>query len=587
MLLETLSNPLGEKCILRKFCLIIIPLALVSIHIQAQNGWTKKADMLTPRVGASASVVNNKIYVIGGMSSYLVDTDANEVYDPSTNTWETKQPMPTKRSFLLTCVVNDTIYAIGGGYPTSTKKVEAYDPATNTWTTKQDMLYPWTGVYGVTVNEKIYTMGGNYERRNCFEYDPRSNEWKEKTSIPVGRCAGPLSATVYGGLVYTFGGTTKYPFYGTTDPKEPLSTVDVYNPQMDTWDTTKMDMPTPRYALSTFLVDDTIYAIGGTQSRGTALSTVEVYDPFTDTWGSKPNMPFEAGWISGTVLNNKVYVFGKKGADWVTGDGSVWEYDPAFHAERGLAYALYARFSRHGWDTVGITARVKNPLAHVLKVVAVLTSGTQALIDSMFLADDGLHGDSTAADGLWGCQYVPKKDDTIRVTLRTDDLTAGTSRTLPNAATLLFTRRALISVDTRMVELGPISMSTSRYDTTFLVRNIGYAADSLTVSLDPVTVVPDTAVSAFPKLFTLAPSDSQRVTFHIRPNLLPPQYYVAQVIVEPKSAFGPVRFEKNFQFQVTVTVQSLIWPRFQQSMCLTRTTPTPSILRRRSATGSL
>jgi N-acetylneuraminic acid mutarotase len=313
-----------------KYCLTIVSLVLVSIQIQAQNGWTHITDMPTPRVGASACVFDNKIYVMGGMITGYLDVANNEVYDPSENTWDIrKASMPTARSYLLTAVVNDTIYAIGGGYPTSTKKVEAYDPATNTWTTKKDMPYPWISALGGTVNGKIYVMGGNWNQRNCFEYDPSSNEWKEKTSIPAGRCAGALSAIVYNGLVYTFGGTTSYPFYGTTNPSEPLSTVDVYNPQTDTWDTTKMDMPTPRYNLRTFLVNEKIYAIGGTQARGTTLSTVEVYAPLSDTWESKPNMPKNLAWFADAVVNNKIYVIGGS-PDWVSGTGEVWEYDPAF-----------------------------------------------------------------------------------------------------------------------------------------------------------------------------------------------------------------------------------------------------------------
>jgi len=216
-------------------------------------------------------------------------------------------------------------------------------------------------------------------------------------------------------------------------------------------------------------------------------------------------------------------------------------------------YAHNVQISRQGIDTLLVTARVENPLAHTLHVVVILNNDSGAIIDSMFMADDGLHGDSASADGLWGCQYVPLQNGKIHVGVRTDDVTAGTTSTLPKAAAYYFTRGALITVDTRTVDLGPISVSTSSYDTTFLVRNIGYAADSLTVFLDPGTVVPDTAVSAFPKLFTLAPGDSQKVTFRIRPNLLSPQYYVAQIIVEPKSASGPARFEKNYQFQVVVT----------------------------------
>ena len=324
MLNEVKSPKTGKYLDFRKYCLIIFSLVFVSINIHAQNGWTKKANLPTPRSGASASVFDNKIYVIGGYNIYD-DLTVNEVYEPLTNTWETKQPMPTKRGYLLTCVLNDTIYAMGGGQVAATNKNEAYDPVTNLWTTKADLPYTWTGVYGDTIGGIIYIIGGNYDRQNCFAYNPGTNTWNEKTPIPPGGCKGTLSATAYNGLIYTFGGVTNY-------PDGAMSTVNVYNPKTDTWDTTKTDMPTPRYALRTFLINGKIYAIGGSQSWGSFLSTVEVYDPVTDSWESKPNIPLKFSWFTGTVYNNKIYVFGRLTENMSAGN-EVWEYDPAFHTD--------------------------------------------------------------------------------------------------------------------------------------------------------------------------------------------------------------------------------------------------------------
>ncbi|MDH3269047.1 MAG: T9SS type A sorting domain-containing protein [Ignavibacteria bacterium] len=306
-----------------KYWLTIVSLVLVSIQIQAQNGWTHITDLPTPRVGASASVINNKIYVIGGCTAGLIDVANNEVYDPSTGSWDTLAPMPTQRGFLLTCVVHDSIYAIGGGYQTPTNKVEVYDPVTDTWTTKANMIYPWVGVYGGVVNDSIYTMGGYFNSRLCFKYNLSS--WQQITSIPVGGCGGPIGATVYNGLVYTFGGTVNY-------PNNPLSYVNAYNPQTDTWDTSFAHMPTPRYALETYLIGDTIYAIGGSQSQGTALATVERFDPVTDTWETLQDMPQPYAFFAGAVVDRLIYVISGT-PDWATGDGWVWVYDPSIPVE--------------------------------------------------------------------------------------------------------------------------------------------------------------------------------------------------------------------------------------------------------------
>jgi hypothetical protein len=118
---------------------------------------------------------------------------------------------------------------------------------------------------------------------------------------------------------------------------------------------------------------------------------------------------------------------------------------------------------------------------------------------------------------------------------------------------LVNTKGAMITMDVRTVDLGRISKTTSRYDTTLIVRNIGFAADSLVVSVDPGNVVPDTAVSVLPAIFTLAPGDSEEVTFSIDPSLLAPSSYVAQVIVESKHSVGQTKFQKNYEFQVVIS----------------------------------
>ena len=95
---------------LGNYCGLIVSLILILSEVQAQSGaWTRKKDLPTARAGASASVVNGKIYVFGGYGVAWGDFNVNEMYDPLTNTWETKAPSPTARSWPSAAVVNDTV----------------------------------------------------------------------------------------------------------------------------------------------------------------------------------------------------------------------------------------------------------------------------------------------------------------------------------------------------------------------------------------------------------------------------------------------------------------------------------------------
>jgi hypothetical protein len=88
-------------------------------------------------------------------------------------------------------------------------------------------------------------------------------------------------------------------------------------------------MPTARFGFQTYLVGNKIYAIGGSESYGTALATVEVYDPENNSWDdTTPDMPHALCWFAGAVVNNKIYVIGGT-TDWTVGGNELWEYDPS------------------------------------------------------------------------------------------------------------------------------------------------------------------------------------------------------------------------------------------------------------------
>ena len=73
--------------------------------------------MPSARAFFSTSVINNRIYVIGGTSddSQGISTGSTVlIYDPSTDTWSKGLGMPTYRFGLTAAEVNGKIYAIGG-----------------------------------------------------------------------------------------------------------------------------------------------------------------------------------------------------------------------------------------------------------------------------------------------------------------------------------------------------------------------------------------------------------------------------------------------------------------------------------------
>ncbi|MHC4520034.1 MAG: Kelch repeat-containing protein, partial [Planctomycetota bacterium] len=304
-------------------------LSAASMSARGAEIWTEKAPMPTPRLALAASVVDGKIYAIGGRAERTLTTE----YDPATDTWTTKTPMITPRFCLATSVVDGKIYAIGGSQHTSARApgvaTEEYDPVTDAWTKRTDMPTGRWGLSTSVVDGKVYAIGGSEPTgwktylRTVEEYDPLTDTWTKKADMPTARAWH--SASVVDGKIYVIGGALVY----TTM----LSTVEMYDPATDTW-TTKTPMPTARPYHTTAVVNGIIYAIGGgthTPSRG--FSVVEAYDPATDIWTTKAEMPAPTCYHSTSVVDGRIYAFGGSPSGYQLdhpGFRAVYEYDPAF-----------------------------------------------------------------------------------------------------------------------------------------------------------------------------------------------------------------------------------------------------------------
>jgi RNA polymerase sigma factor (sigma-70 family) len=290
--------------------------------------WTKKADMPTARTWLSASVVNGKIYAIGGCVGVSIHTSLVEEYDPATNTWTQKADMPTVRDQLSTSAVNGKIYAIGGLDEGVLGSVEEYDPVRDKWTERADMPTARQGLSTSVVNGKIYAIGGWNSNQGgplstVEEYDPERDTWTRKSDMPIARVF--LSTSVVNGKIYAIGGSNRR--MGTND-YEGIPVVEEYDPVTDTWES-KADMPMARWSLSVSTVGDRIFAIGG-MDRTVPFAAVEEYDPVADTWRKRDDMPTAKGLHSASVVNGKIYVIGGS-ESWANMFlQTVEEYDPGF-----------------------------------------------------------------------------------------------------------------------------------------------------------------------------------------------------------------------------------------------------------------
>ena len=305
--------------------IIVTSIIITVLNIAGSTGayptWTQKADVPTARSWLSTSVVDRKIYAIGGVGGL----QKVEEYDPATDTWIEKADMPTGRVFYACSAVDGKIFAIGGDtqWPggTTIATVEAYDPATDTWTRKADMPAPRGALSASVVDGKIYAIGGYHDHNGSYvstmeEYDPATDSWTQKADMPTARSW--LSTSVVDGKIYAIGG------------EGALERVEAYDPVTETW-TKKADMPTPR-SLHTSVVDEKIYAFGGNARRGGApTSTLTQYDPATDAWTVKDDMPVRMLGVATSVVGGRIYIIGGTSVPFPFSPylSTVWEFIPA------------------------------------------------------------------------------------------------------------------------------------------------------------------------------------------------------------------------------------------------------------------
>lgn len=299
--------------------------------------WTQKTDMPTARSSFSTCVMDGKIFVIGGSAQLEMDEYGDmslstvEMYDPETDTWEGKANMPTVRSGVSVSVVDGKIYAIGGskmkkyqvprGFGTESEElptVEMYDPATDTWTQKADMPTP-RKTKTCVVDGKIYAIGGwlttneQTQLETVEVYDPATDTWAKAQSMNHARCSAAIS--VVNGEIYVVGGIGWPPHRdqsGRYLSSLYLSSVEVFNPKTHQW-REKAEMSVPKAAHSTSVIDGKIYVIGGYFQEGRKtkiLSAIEIYDPETDRWTQEPDMLLGKSGHATEVIDGHIYIFG-------------------------------------------------------------------------------------------------------------------------------------------------------------------------------------------------------------------------------------------------------------------------------------
>ena len=206
-----------------------------------------------------------------------------------TSPWKKGAPFPEADEELYGVTVNNKLYVFGGWDGGKARGVAyEYDPVTDKWTKKTSMPRPAHHAALAAANGKIYVMGGFIPPKdtaipvggawepidNAWEYDPAADSWKSLPPLPGKR--GSAVAAEVGGKIYVIGGATtmegsKDPFFSFFGPSRVLGTNEVYDPATNKWES-RAPMSVPRNHAYSGVVNGKIYVIGGRTGHGFILS---------------------------------------------------------------------------------------------------------------------------------------------------------------------------------------------------------------------------------------------------------------------------------------------------------------------------
>ncbi|ART71761.1 protein kinase [Mycobacterium dioxanotrophicus] len=286
-------------------------LKLAPRKLQPVSAWRSLPDAPTPRLMMAWTVLDDKIWIAGGMS-HGNTLSIVQSYDPQTGAWQAQPPLPVPLHHATATTYRGEMVVIGGAsdeLANASNKV--YALRGGNWVELPSLTHARAAAAAAVVGDKLVVVGGQNEKQLVAQtevFDGQS--WKDAANLPTPR--EHLAAVSDGTYVYTVGGR-----FLSADKNS--AAFERFDPQSGEW-TKLVDMPTPRGSYGATLIDGRIVALGGEEPTR-VLATAEMYDIAEAKWISLPPMPTARHGEVVATVDNTVYAIG--GANRPTHEGPV------------------------------------------------------------------------------------------------------------------------------------------------------------------------------------------------------------------------------------------------------------------------
>lgn len=270
------------------------------------NSWSQKKTLPVHRYGHKAVYLEGYIYIIGGFENFspvnLEKTSSRCCFwfEVSSGRWGIMAPLNHTRAYHGLAVLDNTIYVVGGVDSNNRLlgSLERYDKVNDKWTVLSGELYsPRMAMGFCSHKQQLWVAGGIVQigRRTCSTayvevYNPETERWSFAVNfLPSPRSC--LTLVECGGLMYAVGGLLSHRSgkkRSFTTLEDTLVFVDERNAWLD-----RAPMPVARHSTVGTAHDGVIFILGGRQAEKPDFhfDTMLAYDTKLNEWASLGNVP--------------------------------------------------------------------------------------------------------------------------------------------------------------------------------------------------------------------------------------------------------------------------------------------------------
>lgn len=274
-----------------------------------QGRWVARSALPLPRSEmAWATVLDDRMHLVGGYGEQRVDRQYHQVYDPTDDRWTDAAPLPVGANHVGITVLNGRLYAIGGHTRQNhTPHALCFVFAGGKWETIAPLPRPCGAVACVAFEGVIHVVGGAVgnspdEKKSIdghLVYDPRADRWAERAPLPTARDHTGIVAVA--NRIHVIGGRVDN-FYTNSNLHHS------YELAEDRW-RMRSPLPTARSGHGSVILRNQIFCMGG-EGSNRVFAQNEAYDLAKDTWAAYAPMMTPRHGLGAVAIGDSIYVAG-------------------------------------------------------------------------------------------------------------------------------------------------------------------------------------------------------------------------------------------------------------------------------------